>query len=226
VNFDRLSAILVRTGAIVRRIIPWPYAFLSALRAAWGPRGYFTSVGLLRSMARGRPVDAEGSPLPLLSYPTIHLLDQRLHSGLRLFEYGSGGSTTFFADRVGAVVSVEHDHRWIDELAPTLESNVTMLHRPLDEDGGYAASIDDQGEFDVVLVDGRDRLHCLRRAIGAVGETGVIVVDDTERDRYSAAADEAVAAGFRRLDLVGLRPGGVRNSITSVLYRPGNCLKI
>lgn len=157
----------------------------------------------------------------------IHLLDDRLHSGLRLFEYGSGGSTAFFADRVGSVVSVEHDQRWIDELTPTLKSNVTLLHQRLDEDGRYAGSINDAGgEFDVVLVDGRDRLHCLRRAIEAVSETGVIVVDDTERDRYAAAADEAVAAGFRRLDLVGLRPGGVRNSMTSILYRPGNCLRI
>lgn len=226
-NFDRLSAVLVRIGAVIRRFIPWPYAFLSALRATWGPKGYFRTVGLLRSMARGRPVDADGSSLPLLSYPMIHLLDDRLHSGLRLFEYGSGGSTAFFAARVGSVVSVEHDRRWIDELTPTLNSNVTLLHRPLDENGRYAGSIDDaEGEFDVVLVDGRDRLHCLRRALETVGETGVIIVDDTERDRYDSAANEAVAAGFRRLDLVGLRPGGVRNSITSVLYRPGNCLKI
>jgi hypothetical protein len=225
-NFDRLSAVLVRVGAAIRRILPWPYAYLSALRAAWAPKGYFKSVGLLTSMARGRPVDADGSPLPLLSYPVIHLLESRLHPDLRVFEYGSGGSTTFFADRVRSVISVEHDLQWIDELTPGLQPNVTMLHRPVDENGRYAGAIDVGGPFDVVLIDGRDRLNCLRHAIEAVSATGVIIVDDTERPPYAAALTEAVAAGFRQLDLVGLRPGGVRNSITTVLYRPGNCLGI
>jgi tRNA A58 N-methylase Trm61 len=157
----------------------------------------------------------------------IHLLDDRLHRGLKVFEYGSGGSTTFFAGRAGTVVSVEHDRRWIDELAPSLDSNVTMLHRPLDENGLYAGSIEDAGaEFDVILVDGRDRLHCLRHAIETVSQTGVIIVDDTERARYDRAATEAEATGFRRLDLVGLRPGGVRNTITTLLYRSENCLGI
>jgi hypothetical protein len=228
VNFDRVAAILVRVAAAVRRVLPWPYAFFSALRAAWGPKGYFRTTGLLTSMARGRPVDITGKPLPLLSYPMIDLLAARLTPTLRVFEYGAGGSTRFFASRVGSVVSVEHDKRWIDELRPHVPSTVTILHRAADVDGAYAAAIGEvEGPFDLVLVDGRDRANCLKHAVTHVSDVGVILVDDTDRDRYSDAIDALLpSTDFRRLDLTGLRPGGVRESTTTLLYRPGNCLGI
>ena len=218
---------MVKMAAAIRRVLPWPYAFISALRAAWAPKGYFRTRGLLASMARGRPVDAGGDPLPLLSYPMIDLLAERLTSSLKVFEYGAGGSTRFFASRVGSVVSVEHDQRWIDELTPHLPSTVTILHHAADTDGAYAAAIGDvSGPYDVVLVDGRDRLNCVRHAVAAVSEAGVILIDDTDRSRYGDAIDIGVQAGFRRLDFGGLRPGGVRESCTTLLYRPGNCLGI
>jgi len=50
--------------------------------------------------------------LPWLGFSVIRLLERYLQPGMRVFEYGSGGSTLFFA-RCGAnVVSVEHNPRW------------------------------------------------------------------------------------------------------------------
>jgi predicted O-methyltransferase YrrM len=40
---------------------------------------------------------------------------------MRVFEYGSGGSTLFFGERAKVLVSVEHDREWYKVLKQHLE---------------------------------------------------------------------------------------------------------
>jgi tRNA A58 N-methylase Trm61 len=53
---------------------------------------------------------------------------------MRVFEYGSGGSTVFFANLVQEVISVEHDRGWYQKLQEELKKldidNCTVHHRP------------------------------------------------------------------------------------------------
>jgi hypothetical protein len=51
-------------------------------------------------------------PSPWLTFDAIEFLKPRLREGMRVFEYGSGGSTLFWL-RYGALcVSIEHDPDW------------------------------------------------------------------------------------------------------------------
>ncbi|MEC7780715.1 MAG: hypothetical protein VX452_06720, partial [Pseudomonadota bacterium] len=63
---------------------------LRLLRLKTHPKSFLNTTGLARSFRENRPVDQFGSPLPWLNYSLIRLLDERLHDGLRVFEYGSG----------------------------------------------------------------------------------------------------------------------------------------
>src|SRR3954452_3854394 len=58
----------------------------------------------------------DGSPLrdavPWMPYRVIEALDRWLAPSMSVFEFGSGGSTLFFARRVRRVVTVEHDAQW------------------------------------------------------------------------------------------------------------------
>jgi hypothetical protein len=50
-----------------------------------------------------------------------------------VFEFGSGGSTFFFAERVKQVVTVEHDLKWFDKIAKLIQSeysNVELNYVP------------------------------------------------------------------------------------------------
>lgn len=50
--------------------------------------------------------------VPWLVFSSISFLDQWVRKEMQVFEYGSGGSTLYFAGRAGHVVSVEHQKEW------------------------------------------------------------------------------------------------------------------
>ena len=55
-------------------------------------------------------------------------------------------------------------------------------------------------KFDIVIVDGRDRVNCLKSAIDSLTDEGVIVLDDSERKAYSAGIDNLISQGFKKID--------------------------
>lgn len=59
----------------------------------------------------GRP-DPFAEARPWMCFPAIDHLDRLLTSDSKVFEYGSGGSTIYFAQRAREVVSIEHDPSW------------------------------------------------------------------------------------------------------------------
>ena len=50
---------------------------------------------------------------PWINFDAVTSLEKLVHHSSRVFEYGCGGSTLFFADRVSELVSVEHDPVWL-----------------------------------------------------------------------------------------------------------------
>ena len=58
------------------------------------------------------PVDGR---TPWISFSAIELLKKITRPDMRVFEYGSGGSTMFWISRVKELISVEHDLSWYHE---------------------------------------------------------------------------------------------------------------
>lgn len=59
---------------------------------------------------------------PWMNFRVIEWLEFCLKPEMRVFEYGSGGSTLFFAERVAHVVSVEHDEGFYGFMLKKLQS--------------------------------------------------------------------------------------------------------
>ncbi len=133
-----------------------------------------------------------------------------------VFEFGSGGSTLYFLSRVKHLVSVEHDEDWYAKVKYTLDEDRTQnseyyLEAPISNPAGnnpgpcpfgyegsgspgmtfysYASKIDryDDNSFDLVMVDGRARNACLWHARRKIKPGGYLVLDNAEREEYSAA---------------------------------------
>ena len=170
-------------------------------------------------------MDRNGLPVPWITYPAQHFLEQRLRHNLRVFEYGAGNSTLWWAGKVNEVVSVEHDASWYAALASKIPANVTLQLEPAGNPR-YAAAIQGAGPFDIVVVDGCDRVECARRALEELSEHGVIVFDNSDRESYSEAFHHLKNIGFRQIEFVGMAPMRARKTETSIFYRSANCLGI
>jgi len=81
-------------------------------------------------------------------------------------------------------------------------------------------------KFDILIVDGRDRVNCCKQAINAVSDNGVIVLDDSEREFYQEGIVFLKKAGYKELSFSGISPGLFYRKSTSVFYRADNCLDI
>jgi hypothetical protein len=212
----------------IRQMQRFPRAAAAAGLALLGARSALRDAGWFRSFATRLPVDAAGAPLPWFTYPAIALLGPRLSPKMRVFEYGAGYSTLWWAARVGAVRSVENDADWVTTLRPQLPHNA-VITLAAELGGAYtgAAAVVAQAEgarFDVVVIDGRERNACVPAALAALATDGVIVWDNSERERYDAGQQVLTDAGFRRIDLHGMGPINPYGWCTSVFYRDGNCL--
>src|SRR5262245_35793658 len=79
------------------------------------------------------PLDLE---TPWFSYAAIDFLDHFVQRGMTVFEYGSGGSTLFFARRAKTVYSVEDNLTWHELVSNRLKqkglNNVTLKFCPFD----------------------------------------------------------------------------------------------
>ena len=185
------------------------------------------STGWIDSLRKGYPCDGNGDEIPWMNYAVISILKERLNKTLTLFEYGSGYSTMFYSKLVGQVVSIEYDKAWYDLIEKKVPNNVSLIHKCNDENGFYCRSISEFNQnFDVVIVDGRDRVNCVKQAINKLSDSGVILLDDSSRERYFEAIEFAKEKGFRSLNLEGIKPTGSFVDRTTILYRDNNCLSI
>src|SRR5208337_277870 len=95
--------------------------------------------------------------LPWLAYPAIRFLDERLH-GRRLFEFGSGTSTLWYARRCQEVNSVENNPAWAQLVTSRLNvvNNATL--RYADTDAEVIRTVSDSGGyFDAIVVDNQPK---------------------------------------------------------------------
>ncbi len=139
-----------------------------------------------------------------------------------VFEFGGGGSTAWFADRFGRVTTVEHHREWFSMLESRLggTSNVTLLYRSSADDYEmYVGSIDafPDDSFDLVVVDGRERVRCFARAVAKVKPGGSLLLDDADRKRYRDAFD---LVDWPRRVVRGFAPSKPTLAHTAVFTRP------
>jgi predicted O-methyltransferase YrrM len=164
------------------------------------------------------PLDLE---LPWFSYAAIDFLEEHLSPTMSVFEYGSGGSTIFFARRAGSVTSVEDNPEWFnrvrDRVAQLGINNVALRLFPFNfkepagfENSDYLRALCGQHP-DVIVVDGSEewiqvRPICFRLAEEAIREGGIIILDDSWR--YPSLREDNRARRVERFQSTGPgRPG-------------------
>ena len=147
----------------------------------WTPEYIFDRLSLAFFMRRNP--DA-----PWITPQMISLLNSWLRVGDIGFEWGSGRSTVWFAERVQRLTSVEHDPTWYSEVSSRLSatpnrSRVSLIKADLNVPLSYINAISDIEDeaLDFCLVDGRLRARCALRALPKIRPGGALIVDDIQR---------------------------------------------
>lgn len=181
--------------------------------------------GWFRSYREKQSIDAAGNPIPWYTYPFLHFLKDRIRQDFSVFEYGSGNSTLWYAQRVASITAVEHDEAWYHLVKPKLPSNASTIYRARGE--AYIHAVGEKQErYDIIIVDGRDRVKCVQYAKDYLTDQGIIILDNSERKYYQPAKDFLAGNGFKRIDFAGMAPIVGHETTTTVFYRAHNCLDI
>jgi len=187
-----------------------------------GRRGYLAEYGWFDAFAKGMPMSKNGEPLPWLVYPVIDLLQERLQPDFAVFEYGSGASSRWWASRVRQITSVEHDPVWYSEGVRKAPQNLRLLLR---EGDAYPRAIaEENSKYHIVIVDGRRRAECAVHGAEYLRDDGVLIWDNSERERYQSTQAALRDRGFKHLRMRGIAPSSFELQETSILYRANNCL--
>jgi hypothetical protein len=169
-------------------------------------------------MRRGESVDAHLKPIPWYTYPAIEYLKQIDFSDKAVFEFGSGNSTLFWAQRCKTIVSVEDNVAWYDTIRPQCPSNVE--YRLVTDPTAYATTILDFAvAFDVVILDGSSRFECAQAAIGKLSPFGMIILDNADRETDTASLLRS--ADLLEVDMTGFGPINGYPWTTSFFFTSG-----
>ncbi|MGD0568042.1 MAG: hypothetical protein ABSA78_06520 [Candidatus Sulfotelmatobacter sp.] len=165
----------------------------------------------------GRAVFHRYAPMPWLTFPAIDYLEPFV-SGKRVFEFGSGMSTLWFARRCRHVVSVESDSGWYRIVSQQARDfgNVQLFHAISKED--YVGAISNcQGRFDLILVDGLYRIQCLDVVRSYLNLGGLLVVDNTDSCPGLAVRVEQLFRDSRIIPLRGWAPHHLHPHETTII---------
>lgn len=189
--------------------------------------GYLYDIGWINSFKHHLPVDINNNPLPWVTYSFMQFILNRLNNTMEVFEFGSGNSTLWYADKVKSVISVEHDYEWFSKIKESMPINVNIIYKELLYGGKYSNVVNSlDNKFDIIIVDGRDRINCMKNSIDAIKDDGIIVLDDSDRESYQEGINYLLDNDFKQIDFWGIAPGVFFNKCTTIFYKNKNCIGI
>jgi hypothetical protein len=133
--------------------------------------------------------------MPWLTPTAVLLLANWLKPSDAGFEWGSGRSTSWFAERVARLTSVEDNLAWHSQVKKKLESSglaakvnyryVTceLLERDEPSSHPYAEVVNELPpcSLDFALVDGNIRFTCMKFAVTRIKCGGLLILDNANR---------------------------------------------
>ncbi|WP_411029401.1 hypothetical protein [Spongiimicrobium sp. 3-5] len=206
-------------------------------------KGFLYTTGWRKSILAKKPLNQKKMPIPWLTYSFLDFFESRLTKDMKVFEYGAGNSTLWFASRVGSVASVDHNQEWYDYIKSTFPDNVSLALRiypdekidfhkraflPFEKESEYSKYILDTDElYDIIVVDGIDRNNSIKYAVEKVSKNGVIIVDNLEYEKeFSEGVNFLFNNNYKLLPFWGLSPGVYHKTCTGIFYKENNCLDI
>ena len=161
--------------------------------------------------------------LPLIAQNAFRFLKPRLAPTARVFEWSSGMSTLWFERHCAEIHAVEDDPVWFDLVSRRIRN--ARLYYLRDRD--YINKIQDfpAGYFDLISIDGSERLACFKIAADYLQPGGMLLIDNTDFDRinqgdlYQIDCYLAKRTDFQIHRFTGWAPGNFFAQETTICVR-------
>ncbi len=170
--------------------------------------------GYENSIKKGLPVNISGNPYPWFTYPLINFLEQFNFTDKKIFEWGSGNSSLYFAAKCFSIISIESSAKWFQHVKDNKLQNQEILLRNNKE---YVNSIEEFDQsFDVIIIDADFRIECAKKAPSKLNKGGLIVLDNS--DWFPEACEILRNAGLIQIDFYGFGPINTYTWCSSIFF--------
>lgn len=197
------------TNRILRQLLPIYY--FKELRCF---KILANEYGHLQSIRKRECIDMAGHPIPWYSYPATEFLRQFDFTKCSIFEYGSGNSSLFWAERALSVVSIEDDEEWYKQVIGKIRNNQSLLYRKSKDD--YINAIkESRSKHDIIIIDGNHRPECARQLPEKIKEDGIVILDNSDWFKKTAKYIRE-SLDFIQVDFFGFTPINIYTTTTSI----------
>jgi hypothetical protein len=175
-------------------------------------------LGQWRSIKEKMAVNADGAPIPWYTYPAIEYLGSFDFKNCDVFEFGSGNSSIYWAERARSICSVEDNREWFEVVSKKKLNNQTILYRESSIE--YVSSLREQEKFfEIIVVDGNWRFECIVDACSCLKDGGMIVLDNSDRMIEKECGQLLRGQGFIQIDFSGFGPINNYTWTTSIFIK-------
>ena len=167
-------------------------------------------------------LDRDGNPIPWYTYPAIEYLSQFDYSKKKIFEFGCGYSSAFWAKRAEKVISIEDKTDYFERWRKEFDFENLDIRWRDEGEGYYNAIFEDEEKYDVIIIDGKRRADCAKNAVKKLNSGGLIILDDSDRintsKEYVDAANALKKANLLQVDFYGFCPMNNYTKTTSLFF--------
>jgi hypothetical protein len=215
------------------------------MRAAFG---LLSSDARQRWIQTVNPSHLSGAPLhtiyPWFSFPSIDYLSKLTSPDMHILEFGCGYSTIWWAQRASRVTSIERSPHWIVEVSQALSTHA-MSNVDLISFSGFKGTTEEEitttcdparlaphirqyvvaGQrahvvYDVIVADDVFRNEAAEAAISQLKPGGMLVLDDSERERYRPTFELFTRMGWSSASFYGVVPYHFHEKQTTIWHKP------
>jgi len=174
------------------------------------------------SISKGESLDSQLQEIPWYTYPAIEYLDNIDFKFDKVFEYGSGNSTVWWAKRANSITSIEDDENWfhiVEEKLGKLKNKINYL---FEKEETYIENTSVINS-DIVIIDGGHRTNCAKYIIKLIERNGfepkMIIFDNS--DWYPSTIEYfRTKSEYLQIDFHGFGPINGYTWTTSIFFNP------
>jgi len=133
---------------------------------------------------------------PWIHESVITLLENNVNKDTKILEFGSGNSTLFLQNLTNNLTSIEHNIEWYNKINPLVNNNTKYILKqekyiskpPINKKFYNSNNIEEllgcnipDEYYDILFVDGINRVNCVLGCYNKVKKGGFIILDDSNR---------------------------------------------